>query len=837
MRIRSPLGSAKLVADFVTGADGSAPKMSPSFEPPEGAGWPPFGPVRGTVKLAVIAAQFPDVPPIKTIDEIGQEYFGANNSLAEYYREVSYGELSITGDVFGWYTLPYPQSHYGKNCLGINDADCSGSDGSWQIAQDAVTAMNNSVDLQNYDYFAFVHSGNGQESSKISDDVWSVTYMSGVYVQTNSRTLSAFNVVAEREARGMVPLGVYCAEFGHLLGLPDMFNTATGSSEMGPWELEEMGTWNGQPPGSSPAEMSSWDRLKIGWLPQTDEEVLTQSTSTISPLNPLEVPEGLRVAKIVTSSSFYLLEVRRPIGFDRALPSFGVIAYEVTNSDAAAPYHKLAGLTTAFNAGYVYVSNDTGPNSANVSFKVFNRFANGSYMIGFGPSAYIEGNVLTLNLEPAAANITVMVNGATYLTDEDGTLIVVDVNGIDSFNITVPPWTPLGTGSRGIFDDWSNGATSTTINLSDENGTITAIYQVQYYVTVNTIHGDAVGAGWYNQGANASVTLPETINDTQPGTRYVFTGWQGSFNGTSDPLTFNVEMPTTLNAVWKTQYYLNIDTEGLAIASGAGWYDSGSNTTYSLSPPSPTNGSWYVFQGWGGDCTNSKQTGTIKVTRPMKLTAQWLILDWMTMTFVDATEEKITPAHPLFGHLLSANGAIVQLNQTSVSGLWLVNGTYLVSDVTILGMQVSVNGQSFVTTPNGTATIHLALSNLDFEVHDMLTSLPVSGAVITLTLPDGSTESNITGPDGEVIFQQLPMSTYSYQINGNWLLQLTGNATLGSEGTTLSIRPIYIPSLVVLVILVFVTAVVSFVLLKRRRPVNAHYLSSGRYASGTLCLR
>jgi hypothetical protein len=58
------------VAEFVT-ADGSALGMSPDFEPPEGAGWASLGPTTGTVKLAVIAAQFPDVPHSKTIDDVG----------------------------------------------------------------------------------------------------------------------------------------------------------------------------------------------------------------------------------------------------------------------------------------------------------------------------------------------------------------------------------------------------------------------------------------------------------------------------------------------------------------------------------------------------------------------------------------------------------------------------------------------------------------------------------------------------------------------------------------------------------------------------------------------
>jgi M6 family metalloprotease-like protein len=821
-RMQSPVRSGRPVAEFVTAADGSAPGVSASFEPPQGAGWPPLGPTTGTVKLAVIAAEFPDVPHNKTTDEIAQDYFGANNSLAAYYREVSYGQLSVTGDVFGWYMLPYGKAHYGRDCVGINDADCSGSDGSWQIAQDAVTASNNAINFEKYDYFTFVYSGNGQESSKVRDDVWSVTYVSGEDIQTTSRTIGAFSIVAEREAQGRVPLGVYCAEFGHLLGLPDMFNTATGRTEMGPWELEEVGTWNGQPSGSSPAEMSSWDRLKIGWLPQTDEEVLTQSTSAINSLNPLEdSAEGIRAAKITSTSSYYLLEVRRPIGFDRALPGFGVIAYEITNSDAVAPFQKVAGLTTAFDTGYLYMSNETEPNSPDVSFKVFDSFANGTYLIGFGPSSFMQGNVLTIQLEPAAANATVMVNGAAYSTDENGTLDVIDLDGTNSFNVTVPTTASLGAGSRVMFDQWSNGANSTTLNLPDENGTITAMYQIQYYVNVNTPHGTPLGAGWYDQGANATVILPETVNDTQPGTRYTFTRWQGSINGTSDPLTFNVAMPTNFTAIWRTQYYVDIDTGGHATALGAGWYDANSNAIYSLLPPNPANGCWYVFQGWSGDSTNSQLTGSINVTMPMKLTAEWTVLDWMTINFVDATGEPVTSTRALIGHLLAANGTVIPLDQNSASGLWLVNGTYVVLDVTTLGLNVSIQGQSFTAAPNGIAIIYLALYDITFNVHDVVTSLPISGAIVTVTMPDESTESNATRSDGTAVFQQLPMASYAYEVNGNWMLQSGGNTTITSDGSTkLDIRPIYIPSLIALVVAAFATAIVSLSLIKRRRQHN-----------------
>ena len=814
--IRPISGLQRPVVMFATGVDGSAPISPESFEPPQGEGWPPLGPTTGTVKLAVIAVQFSDLPPTRTIDQIKQEYFGANNSLASYYQEVSYGKLSVTGDVFGWYTVPYTEVHYGKNCLSINDAACDGQDDSWQIAQDVTSQAQKDINFANYNYFAFVHSGNGQESSKVPYDVWSVTYVSGVDVQTPSRTLVAFNIVAEMEANGRSPLGVYCAEFGHLLGVPDMFDTATGKTVMGPWELEEMGTWNGHPSGSSPAEMSSWDRLKIGWLPQADEEVLPQSAPALNSLNPLEDPQGLRAAEVVTPNSYYLLEVREPIGFDSALPGFGVIAYQVTNSDVDAPFHKIAGLTTAFDAGYQFASNGT--DGANVSFKVFNSFANGSYLIGFGPSSYMEGITLTVKLDPAAANVTVMVNGEAYSTDGNGTLNVVNVGSSNGFNVTVPTITTLGVGSRGVFNQWSNGGNSTTLTLPNGQGEVTAIYHLQYYVAVDTSHGIPDGTGWYNQGVNATVTLPQTINDTQPGVRYNFMGWQGGSDETPNPLTFQVEMPTNLTAIWETQYYVDIDTGGHAVASGSGWYDAGSNATYSLSRATPANGSWYIFKCWSGDSTNPNLTGSINVTRPMKLIAEWTILDWMTIVFVDAMGQPITTSRELIGDLIAPNGTTLQLDQASLPGMWLANGTYVVSDVTTLGSDVSINGQSFTTTPNGEAVIRLALYDLTFKIQDMVTSLPISSANVTITLPDGSTESNLTRADGMAVFQQLPISSYTYEANGNMMLQSTGNATISPEGSVkLVVGVLYVPSLTAVLVSVFLVLLVLMSLIRRRR--------------------
>ena len=210
---------------------------------------PQLAPVSGVIRVLMIAAAFSDIPNQTSIAVLKQEYFG---TLSTYYHEVSLGTVTIQGDAYGWYKLPYSESHYGKDCLAIDDADCSGSDQSWQIANDAALLAQKQVNFLNYDYFVFIHSGMGQESSGVNNDVWSVTYLGGVWVRTNSRTLSRFNITPELESAGAVPNGVWCHEFGHNLGLPDLYNTSNGRTILGSLGANGQGIVERRPSGFKP---------------------------------------------------------------------------------------------------------------------------------------------------------------------------------------------------------------------------------------------------------------------------------------------------------------------------------------------------------------------------------------------------------------------------------------------------------------------------------------------------------------------------------------------------------------------------------------------------------
>ena len=59
-------------------------------------------------------------------------------------------------------------------------------------------------------------------------------------------------------------IGVFCHEYGHALGLPDLYDTTIASQGVGKWSLMGAGTWNGvKRAGDCPAHLDAWSKIKL----------------------------------------------------------------------------------------------------------------------------------------------------------------------------------------------------------------------------------------------------------------------------------------------------------------------------------------------------------------------------------------------------------------------------------------------------------------------------------------------------------------------------------------------------------------------------------------------
>src|SRR5260221_9620458 len=114
-----------------------------------------------------------------------------------------------------------------------------------------------------------MHAGYGNESTSKNGDVWSAFYQEPTVIGGSGPTATTFvdgAIFPESESSLITsPLGVMCHEFGHVLTLPDLYNTSVfgGASVVGKWDLMDAGPYLGA--GTNPAHMGAWDKTYLGW--------------------------------------------------------------------------------------------------------------------------------------------------------------------------------------------------------------------------------------------------------------------------------------------------------------------------------------------------------------------------------------------------------------------------------------------------------------------------------------------------------------------------------------------------------------------------------------------
>jgi len=263
-------------------------------------------------------------------------------SLKEYYTEVSYGAFTIDGTVVGFYTASQNRDYYRYG---------TGTDLEWQraagLAREAVVAAQNAgVDFAPFDNngdgyvdgLFVVHVGPGAESGN-SNYPWSHSWdlaSAGLSpVSANGKTINGYTMEPEMVWAGTrATIGVYAHEYGHAIGLPDLYDTDYSSSGVGKWCLMSGGSWNG--PGSngmSPSHMSAWCKQRLGWLSvnQIQSDVLGQP---IDQVETNQVCFRLRNA-LMAGTEYFLVENRQKTGFDSYLPGCGIAIWHIDDTQTS----------------------------------------------------------------------------------------------------------------------------------------------------------------------------------------------------------------------------------------------------------------------------------------------------------------------------------------------------------------------------------------------------------------------------------------------------------------------------------------------------------------------
>jgi len=200
----------------------------------------------------------------------------------------------------------------------------------------------------------------------------------------------------------------------------------------------------------------------------------------------------------------------------------------------------------------------------------------------------------------------------------------------------------LGDGARAMFQGWYGDASGTDASgsssiLMDRPHLVVAVWQVQYYLTVETAYGTGSGSGWYANGSFGLASVNASIIPVSGTRREAFDAWTGDASGSSGALSNPIEMdgPKTARAMWHVEYLVRVDSD-VPIDAGGAWFAAGSQATLTAPQEVTYNGQTYRFAGWTGDVTSSATEVSVTVNGPVVVHANWAsvgILGGSTVTY------------------------------------------------------------------------------------------------------------------------------------------------------------------------------------------------------------
>ncbi|HLM61664.1 MAG TPA: hypothetical protein VK308_12735, partial [Pyrinomonadaceae bacterium] len=270
------------IGETIAVDESSLPKNSDSFQ----ASAMTLPNTFGEQKVLVLLVNFQnDQRQPFTIDQARNLVFGTVNN---FYREASYQQTWLTGDAYGYFTLP------------INSGDCGGSQTATYARQAAINA---GINVSAYNKFMYV------------------------YPQMSGCNYSGRGTIGGNEVwlNGSLSQWTVAHELGHNYGLYHARALECGSAVLGNNcstieygnTVDTMGTEN--------AHFHSYQKERLGWLNfNVSPPITTVQTGGNYFIAPYSAQDGktkaLKILKSVDSSgnkTWYHLEVRRPIGFDR----------------------------------------------------------------------------------------------------------------------------------------------------------------------------------------------------------------------------------------------------------------------------------------------------------------------------------------------------------------------------------------------------------------------------------------------------------------------------------------------------------------------------------------
>ena len=294
-----------------------------------------------TFHVPLLLVEFPDanaVYPPEEIDMVmNQEgYTHLNNensgSFRDFYQEISYGNFLPIAEVSDWFMASNGHDYYSYNNgyqrvrelirTAVDDLEAAGFD--WSVFDN---------DNDGYvDALNVIHQGPGAEEGDYSN-IWShKSSLGNLAVSYDGVIINSYNISPEIQNGNLVAIGVLAHEFGHALGLPDLYDTDYSSSGSGKLALMASGSWgtsNNSP--WYPATMIGWCKEQLGWV---DVVEINDDLDAVSIEQTYSSNIVYRVNHSQVEEEYWLIENRQKIGSDTLMPTPGLTIWHINDNMA-----------------------------------------------------------------------------------------------------------------------------------------------------------------------------------------------------------------------------------------------------------------------------------------------------------------------------------------------------------------------------------------------------------------------------------------------------------------------------------------------------------------------
>lgn len=287
------------------------------------------------------------------LNKPGFSEYGACGSAHDYYLDSSNGKFDLTFDVTEVVPLKHNSAWY--NGLDLNPTNKNRRWGSAIV--EALEYLDDKVDFSQYDLdndgcidnIFFFYSGYGQADTGVKEYIWphQGSYYNYVakfgseydYISVDGKQMRTY--ACANELIGTPPpgksqpyldgIGGFCHEYGHVIGLPDMYDTV-GANTITPgyYTVMDQGSYNNY--STCPPRFSAYEQYVCRWITPNELEVGDHAVIPTMSEGGDAVCYRLGIPKPLTKRTFnewYFFETRTKSSWDTYLPDHGMMIWYV----------------------------------------------------------------------------------------------------------------------------------------------------------------------------------------------------------------------------------------------------------------------------------------------------------------------------------------------------------------------------------------------------------------------------------------------------------------------------------------------------------------------------